>query len=259
MEDPPVAGSELAFSDSKPAGSEPSVAIVDPGCDHEGADISDKLTEALDVVDKAWTAIENGHSGEPAATVLAEKQADEAVASNEADRSLSFTNGECCERLEIVETSPEEGQRAMESECCPAEAQDVATAPNDNEMTAAPYAATTVEDTPVECGSPCLDNGTADVDSTMPSDIISHAREDAGSPSTNDREPADPAVAEEEVDVRGMQLSENDAAEPSATGECEWTRRVFYGFIFLVLYSFLSGCSSLAESLVVACRVHAAC
>uniref|UniRef100_A0A224ZAM7 Transcription factor l2 n=1 Tax=Rhipicephalus zambeziensis TaxID=60191 RepID=A0A224ZAM7_9ACAR len=216
MEEPPVAASEMSFSDSKPV--EASEAIVKP-C--EGEDASANLSAALDVVDKAWTAIENGHAAEPATTLLDGKQAEEAVASSEADRSLSFTNGECCERLEIVETSssPEEGQqRAMESECCPAEAQD-AVAPNDNGMTAAASDSAAGEGTPVECGSPCLDNGTTDGDSAVPSDIISHAVEDAGSPCTNDGDPAE--LAEEEVDVRGMPLSENDAAESSATGECD--------------------------------------
>ncbi|KAL3209344.1 hypothetical protein MRX96_009325 [Rhipicephalus microplus] len=73
--------------------------------------------------------------------------------------------------------------------------------------------------TPAECCSPCLDNGTSDGDSAVPSDIISHAVEDAaGSPCADDGEPA--GLAEEEVDVRGMPLSENDdAAEWS--GECD--------------------------------------
>lgn len=232
MEEPPVAGSEMAFSDSKPV--EASEAIV-KSC--EGEDTSENLTAALDVVDKAWTAIENGHATEPATALLDEKQAEEAVVSSEADRSLSFTNGECCERLEIVETlSPEEGQRVMESECCPAEAQD-AVAPNDNGMTAAASDFAAGEGTPVECGSPCLDNGTTDGDSAVPSDIISHAVEDAGSPSMNDDgEPAQ--LAEEEVDVRGMPLSENDAAESSATSECEWTRRGLYFWLFILLFSF---------------------
>lgn len=202
----------------------------------EGEDASENLTAALDVVDKAWTAIENGHATEPATALLDEKQLEEAVVSSEADRSLSFTNGECCERLEIVETSsPEEGQRVMESECCLAEAQD-AVAPNDNGMTAAASDFAAGEGTPVECGSPCLDNGTTDGDSAVPSDIISHAVEDAGSPSMNDDgEPAQ--LAEEEVDVRGTPLSENDAAESSATSECEWTRRVLYFWLF-ILFSF---------------------
>lgn len=231
MEEPPVAGSEMAFSDSKPV--EASEAIVKSS---EGEDASENLTAALDVVDKAWTAIENGHATEPATALLDEKQLEEAVVSSEADRSLSFTNGECCERLEIVETSsPEEGQRVMESECCLAEAQD-AVAPNDNGMTAAASDFAAGEGTPVECGSPCLDNGTTDGDSAVPSDIISHAVEDAGSPSTNDDgEPAQ--LAEEEVDVRGTPLSENDAAESSATSECEWTRRVLYFWLF-ILFSF---------------------
>ncbi|KAL1438574.1 hypothetical protein MTO96_047932 [Rhipicephalus appendiculatus] len=197
-------------------------SCLSPSTKCEGEDASANLSAALDVVDKAWTAIENGHAAEPATTLLDGKQAEEAVASSDADRSLSFTNGECCERLEIVETSssPEESQqRAMESECCPAEAQD-AVAPNDNGMTAAAASDSAAgEGTPVECGSPCLDNGTTDGDSAVPSDIISHAVEDAGSPCTNDGDPAE--LAEEEVDVRGMPLSENDAAESSATGECD--------------------------------------
>lgn len=250
MEEPPVVGSELGFSESKPAGSEPSTPIMKPECYCEGADESEMLAAALDVVDKAWKAAENGHHiAEPARAVVDEKQV-EAVASSEADadRSLSFTNGGCCERLEIVETSsPAEDMRVLETECR-AEAQDVAAAPvppNDNGMTAAP-SDSAGEGTPgiVECGSPSLDNGTTDDagfggadDSAVPTDIISCGGDDACSPSTNDREPADLAVADEEVDVRGMQLSENDAAEPSATGECEWTRRVSWVYFFWLFFS----------------------
>lgn len=88
------------------------------------------------------------------------------------------------------------------------------------------------DDAAYGCSPSILDNGCSVVDTLVPED--SHSFYD------DDELPAELAAAtqhddeREEVDGRGMPLSANDV--DSATGECEWTRRVFAAAVCLSFF-----------------------